>query len=76
MNLSLGYRDRDDESNDAHIDVETIGNAPSKVSVTFVHLFLQPNNISNKIIHSNSTRIGKRNVLKQSDKQKTKNNTK
>lgn len=32
VNLSLGCRDRDDESNDAHIDVETIGNAPSKVS--------------------------------------------
>lgn len=33
VNLSLGFRDRDDESNDGHIDVETIGNAPSKVSI-------------------------------------------
>lgn len=33
VNLSLGYRDRDDDSNDGHIDVETIGNAPSKVSI-------------------------------------------
>lgn len=32
VNLSLGYRERDDDSNDGHIDVETIGNAPSKVS--------------------------------------------
>lgn len=33
VNLSLGYRERHDEdSNDGHIDVETIGNAPSKVS--------------------------------------------
>lgn len=31
VNLSLGLRDRDDDSNDGHIDVETIGNAPSKV---------------------------------------------
>lgn len=32
VNLSLGYRERDDDdSNDGHIDVETIGNAPSKV---------------------------------------------
>lgn len=30
VNLSLGYRERDDDSNDGHIDVETIGNAPSK----------------------------------------------
>lgn len=33
VNLSLGFRDRDEESNDGHIDVETIGTAPSKVSV-------------------------------------------
>lgn len=32
VNLSLGYRERDEDSNDGHIDVETIGNAPSKVS--------------------------------------------
>lgn len=32
VNLSLGMRDRDEDSNDGHIDVETIGNAPSKVS--------------------------------------------
>lgn len=32
VNLSLGLRDRDEESNDGHIDVETIGTAPSKVS--------------------------------------------
>lgn len=32
VNLSLGMRDREDDSNDGHIDVETIGNAPSKVS--------------------------------------------
>lgn len=31
VNLSLGLRDRDDDSNDGHIDVETIGSAPSKV---------------------------------------------
>lgn len=35
VNLSLGYRERDDDdSTDGHIDVETIGNAPSKVSYT------------------------------------------
>lgn len=32
VNLSLGYRERDEDSNDGHIDIETIGNAPSKVS--------------------------------------------
>lgn len=34
VNLSIGNRDRqhDDDSNEGHIDVETIGNAPSKVS--------------------------------------------
>lgn len=32
VNLSLGCREREDDSNDGHIDVETIGNAPSKVS--------------------------------------------
>lgn len=31
VNLSLGMRDRDDDSNDGHIDVETIGTAPNKV---------------------------------------------
>lgn len=39
VNLSLGYRERDDDSNDGHIDVETIGNAPSKpvsLSLTFL----------------------------------------
>lgn len=36
VNLSLGFRDRDDESNDGHIDVETIGNAPSKVSSVYM----------------------------------------
>lgn len=37
VNLSLGFRDRDDdeESNDGHIDVETIGTAPSKVSIVY-----------------------------------------
>ncbi|KAG4066194.1 hypothetical protein HA402_014494 [Bradysia odoriphaga] len=30
VNLSLGLRDREEDSNDGHIDVETIGNAPSK----------------------------------------------
>ncbi|XP_055310458.1 transcription factor Ken 1 isoform X2 [Sitodiplosis mosellana] len=30
VNLSLGCREREDDSNDGHIDVETIGNAPSK----------------------------------------------
>lgn len=35
VNLSLGYRERDDDdSNDGHIDVETIGNAPSKVRMS------------------------------------------
>lgn len=28
VNLSLGFRDRDEDSNDGHIDVESIGNAP------------------------------------------------
>lgn len=31
VNLSLGLRDRDEDSNEDHIDVESIGNAPSKV---------------------------------------------
>lgn len=38
VNLSLGLRDRDDDSNDGHIDVETIGNAPSKVSLVYLDL--------------------------------------
>ena len=39
VNLSLGLRDRgDDDSNDGHIDVETIGNAPSKVSCSYLFL--------------------------------------
>lgn len=33
VNLSLGMRDRDEDSNDGHIDVETIGTAPSKVRI-------------------------------------------
>lgn len=41
VNLSLGFRDRDDESNDGHIDVETIGNAPSKVSNKYSGMFVQ-----------------------------------
>lgn len=36
VNLSLGCREREDDSNDGHIDVETIGNAPSKVSSMFL----------------------------------------
>lgn len=41
VNLSLGYRERDDDSNDGHIDVETIGNAPSKVSSSHFDIFIQ-----------------------------------
>lgn len=40
VNLSLGCREREDDSNDGHIDVETIGNAPSKVSLSPHLLFI------------------------------------
>lgn len=43
VNLSLGYRERDEDSNDGHIDVETIGNAPSKVSLYFQSFQTQTN---------------------------------
>lgn len=45
VNLSLGCREREDDSNDGHIDVETIGNAPSKVCLS---------QISKNILHDQS----------------------
>lgn len=45
VNLSLGCREREDDSNDGHIDVETIGNAPSKVCLP---------QISESILHDQS----------------------
>lgn len=45
VNLSLGCREREDDSNDGHIDVETIGNAPSKVCLP---------QISKNILHDQS----------------------
>lgn len=57
VNLSLGCRDREDDSNDGHIDVETIGNAPSKVSYFTLllkiekNLYLSTNNNLINIFH-------------------------